>query len=192
MHKTLQVTVLIGDPIHFDDLFSVEETTDASRGKLYDAVASRIGHQLQNLKVQVDKLALEKSIQLENYNKDGSERAADILHQVDWDPFGLGSDEYLVDESSVEEARDQLKLSDTSPEESTPDRFFRMGFSCEGGISSRIRSYMDPTELMGFAARGLFMNRRPNENCSSISDVRPLRAWKQFFEANLLQQWNTC
>ncbi|XWS57502.1 hypothetical protein CRYUN_Cryun09bG0179600 [Craigia yunnanensis] len=186
------VTVLIGDPVHFDDLLNVEETTDASRGKLYDAVASRIGHQLQNLKVQVDKLALEKSIRVENYNKDGAERAADILHQVDWDPFGLGSDEFLVDESSVEEAPVQLKLSATSPEESTPDRYFRMGFSYEGGISSRIRNYMDPTELMGFAARGLFMNRRPNENRSSITDVRPLRAWKQFFEANLLQQWNTC
>ncbi|XVF31380.1 hypothetical protein REPUB_Repub16aG0141000 [Reevesia pubescens] len=191
------VTVLIGDPIHIDDLLNVEETTDASRGKLYDAVASRIGHQLQNLKVQVDKLALEQSFRLQNHNKDGAESAAaDILLQVDWDPFGLGRDEYMVIESSrEEETRVQLKLTATSPEESTPDRYFRMGFSYEGGIASRIRGYMDPTELMGFAARGLFMNRRPKENTTNtacISEIRPLRAWKQFLEANLLQQWNTC
>ncbi|GMJ11769.1 hypothetical protein like AT3G05510 [Hibiscus trionum] len=184
------VTVLIGDPIPFDDLLNVEDTSDASRGKLYDAVASRIGHQLQNLKVKVDKLALEQSIQLENLNKDGAERAANILHHVD--PFGLGSLEYMADESSVEKARAQTKPNDISPEEAAPDRYLRMGFSCEGGIGSRIRSYMDPTELMGFAARGLLMNQRLKENYSNMGDMRPLKTWKRFFEANLLQQWNTC
>ncbi|XVF41872.1 hypothetical protein PTKIN_Ptkin01aG0315500 [Pterospermum kingtungense] len=188
------VTVVIGDPIHFDDLLNVEEATDATRGNLYDAVASRIGHQLQNLKVQVDKLALEQSIRLENHNKDGAERAAAILHQVDWDPFGLGSNESMVDESLADETRVQLELSSTSPEESTLDRDFRTGISCERGISSRIRDCMDPTtELMGFAARGLFMNQRPKHNfTSSTSDIRPLRAWKQFLEANMSQQWNAC
>lgn len=171
----------------------MEEATDASRGNLYDAVASRIGHHLQNLKVQVDKLSLEQSIQLENHNKDGAERAASILHQIDWDPFGLGSNESMVDELPAEETRVHLKPSSLCPEESTPDRDFSMGFTCEGGISSRTRSYMDPTELMGFAARGLFMNRRPQKNYTSISDnVRPVRAWNQFVEANLLQQCNAC
>ncbi|KAE8706441.1 Detected protein of confused Function [Hibiscus syriacus] len=112
------VTVLIGDPILFDDLLNVEDASDASRGKLYDAVASRIGIQLQNLKVKVDKLALEQSIQSENLNKDGAERAASILHQVDWDPFGLGSHGY-ADESSVEKTQVETKLSDISPEEAT-------------------------------------------------------------------------
>ncbi|XVE89643.1 hypothetical protein DITRI_Ditri20bG0012200 [Diplodiscus trichospermus] len=187
------VTVLIGDPIRFDDLLNVEETTDdASRGKLYDTVASRIGHQLQNLKVQVDRLALEQSLLLQNHSEDGAERAAHILHQVDWDPFGTGNNKYMVDESSVEQTLVHLKPSDTLPEESTQDQYFRMGFSCEGGITSRIRSYMDSTELMGFAARGLFMNCRLKENRSRISYISPVRAWKQFFEAHLLQQWNTC
>ncbi|XVF06030.1 hypothetical protein REPUB_Repub06bG0013100 [Reevesia pubescens] len=189
------VTVLIGDPIHFDDLLNVEEITDASRGKLYDAVASRMGHQLQNLKVQVDKLAVEQSIKFENHHKDGAERAADILHQVDWDPFGFGANEYMsLHESWQEETGVQLNLNATCPEESTPDQYFKTGFSYEGGIASRIRSYMDPTELMGFAARGLFMNCRSEENTASVSKIRPLalRAWKQFLEANLLQQWNTC
>ncbi|TYH34608.1 hypothetical protein ES332_D13G137400v1 [Gossypium tomentosum] len=184
------VTVLIGDPIIFDDLLNSEEATEASRGKLYDAVASRIGHQLQNLKVKVDKLALEQSIRLENHNKDGAERAANILHQVDLDPFGLGSHEYIRYESLVEET--QTKQNDMSPEEATADVYTRMGYSCEGGIGSRIRSYMDPTELMGFAARGLLMNCRSKEKYSDTSDIRPLKTWKQYLEANMLKQWNTC
>ncbi|KAG8472772.1 hypothetical protein CXB51_034672 [Gossypium anomalum] len=184
------VTVLIGDPIIFDDLLNSEEATEASRGKLYDAVASRIGHQLQNLKVKVDKLALEQSIRLENHNKDGAERAANILHQVDLDPFGLGSHEYIRYESLVEETR--TKLNDTSPEEATADGYTRMGYSCEGGIGSRIRSYMDPTELMGFAARGWLMNCRSKEKYSDTSDIRPLKTWRQYLEANMLKQWNTC
>ncbi|KAE8733388.1 Subunits of heterodimeric actin filament capping protein Capz superfamily isoform 1 [Hibiscus syriacus] len=117
----LLVTVLIGDPIHFDDLLNVEDTSDASRGKLYDAFASRIGHHLQNLKVKVDKLALEQYIELENHNKDGAECAANFLHQVDWDPFGLGNHEYMAAESSVEKTQDRTKLNDIGPEEATPD-----------------------------------------------------------------------
>ncbi|KAE8686605.1 hypothetical protein F3Y22_tig00111053pilonHSYRG00022 [Hibiscus syriacus] len=159
------VTVLIGYPILFDDL-------------------------LNSLKVKVDKLALEQSIQSENLNKDGAERKASILHQVDWDPFGLGSHGYMADESSVEKTRVETKLNDISPEEATPDRHLRMGFS-RGGIGSRFRGYMDPTELMGFAARGLLMNRRSKENCSDVGDIRPLKTWKRFFESNLLLQWNT-
>lgn len=184
------MTVLIGDPIIFDDLLNAEEATEASRAKVYDAVASRIGHQLQNLKVKVDQLALEQSIRLENHNKDGAGRAANILHQVDWDPFGLGSLEYNRDESLVEET--EMKLNGTSPEESTADGYTRTGYSCEGGIGSWIRSYMDRTELMGFAARGLLMNCRSKEKYSETSDIRPLKTWKQFLEANMLKQWNTC
>ncbi|OMP03289.1 Tafazzin [Corchorus olitorius] len=187
------VTVLIGDPIHFDDILNAEETTDASRGKLYDAVASRIGHHLQNLKGQVEKLALEQSMLLENQHKSGAERAADILHQVDWDSFGVGSNEYMVEKSLEQGTQVRQNLNLTCPEESTPDHCYsRMGYSREGGIASRIRSSMDPTELMGFAARGLFMSRRASESSVSTSDIRPVRAWKQVLEANSLQQWNTC
>ncbi|XP_050384185.1 uncharacterized protein LOC126800815 [Argentina anserina] len=53
----LSVTVVIGDPIYFDDLLNNEEAKHLSRGKLYDAVSSRIGHRLRQLKVQVDRLA---------------------------------------------------------------------------------------------------------------------------------------
>lgn len=52
----------------------------------------------------------------------------------------------------------------------------KVGFSYQGsGFVSKIRGYMDPTELMSFAARGLFMNQ-------SVEGIRPLRAWNSFWK----------
>ena len=52
----------------------------------------------------------------------------------------------------------------------------KVGFSYQGsGFVSRIRGYMDPTELMSFAARGLFMNQ-------SVEGIRPLQAWNSFWK----------
>ena len=191
------MTVLIGDPIYFDDLLDEEQSQDISRGELYDAVSSRIGHRLQVLKVQVEKLALEHSIQLQNHHHtQTTERAAGILHQVDWESFGMESYITCEDDSSSSRLKieSQTKLNVTNPQEPTTttpsERYFRMGFSYETGLVSRIRGYMDPTELMGFAARGLFLNRRAEEKLASIQEIRPLKAWKQFLEANRLHQRN--
>ncbi|XP_040375093.1 tafazzin isoform X2 [Rosa chinensis] len=151
-----RVTVVIGDPIYFDDLLNNEGAKHLSRGKLYDAVSSRIGHRLRQLKVQVDKLT--KGTQLLN---DGS----------------------LIEETP------ELVVAGTQEPRSF-DRF-RVGFSKDGWIASRMRSFMEPTELMGFAARGLFVNRRAVETSESGSRrVGPLKAWNQFLEANVLPRWN--
>lgn len=56
---------------------------------------------------------------------------------------------------------------------------------------SRIRGYMDPAELMGFAARDLFMKRKSENNSSNLKEVGPLEAWKRFLEANLIQKLNS-
>ncbi|KAF8394578.1 hypothetical protein HHK36_020791 [Tetracentron sinense] len=190
------VTVLIGDPIHFDDLLTMDDTQHVSRGNLYDAISSRIGHRLHELKAQVDKLALEQSLQLRDYSLQNTERAAGILQQVDWEAFGMET--YILaddDSSSLRQTiQTQPKLNlDQLQGPTSSDRYFRMGFSYEVGIMSRIRGYVDPTELMGFAARGLFMNcRMQQESTTSVHEVGPLRAWKQFLEANVFQQWNSC
>lgn len=151
------VTVVIGDPIYFDDLLNTEGAKRLSRGKLYDAVSSRISHRLRQLKVQVDKLA----------------QATQLLN----------------DGSLMEETPEQLVVPGTQEPRSF-DRF-RVGFSREGWIASRMRSFMEPTELMGFAARGLFMNRRADKTSPSGSRrVGPLKAWNQFLEANVLPRLN--
>lgn len=196
------MTVLIGDPINFNDLLNAEETKSVSRGKLYDAVASRIGHRLHELKAQVDKLALQGELELKNHSTRSTERAVRILHQVDWESLGMESFTSSEDEPWVkQEAQVQPKLEASyqkEPEASyqkdlvSCDWYFRVGFSNEREItSSRMRGFMDQSELMGFAARGLFMNRRA-QHVSSPGEARPLKAWKQFFEANVLRQWNYC
>lgn len=48
-----------------------------------------------------------------------------------------------------------------------------------------------PTELMGFAARDLFMKRKSENNSSNLKEVGPLEAWKRFLEANLIQKLNS-
>uniref|UniRef100_A0A803Q088 Tafazzin family protein n=1 Tax=Cannabis sativa TaxID=3483 RepID=A0A803Q088_CANSA len=189
------VTVLIGDPIHFDDLLDAEGAKSESTGKLYDAVASRIGRQLHELKVQVDQLALQQQLELQNHHGRSAERAAGILQQVDWESFGMESftsDDYEA--SSIEETKAKPNTSYQQQDEVvTPDRYFRVGFSYDGVIGSRMRSFVDPSELMGFAARGLFMNRKA-QNISSTThrEVGPLQAWKQFLEANVLRQLKYC
>lgn len=180
-----RVTVLLGDPIHFDDILDAEGVENISRGKMYDAVSSRIGQRLQQLKVQVEKLALEQSVEFQQAAAGITERAADMLQQVDWGSFGAGS------HVSTEE-RDLPCEPRPSQELLSSDRYFRIGFSYDSIIISRMRGYMDSTELLGFAARGLFMNFRAREHTACIRDVGPVRAWKQFLEANLLGQWNAC
>lgn len=187
--------VLVGDPIHFDDLLNVEGLQHVSRGKLYDAVASRIGHRLQELKMQVDKLALEQSMQLCAHSMQNSQRVTGILQQFDWESFGIETDASSEQHLSTQNPHIQPEEHLAGPPKDTTgtDRYVRLDFSYEGGLMSRMRGYMDPSELMGFAARGLFMNsRRPREKSEDTRVVGALKAWKQYMEANVLRNWNTC
>ncbi|TXG65099.1 hypothetical protein EZV62_006374 [Acer yangbiense] len=131
------VTVVIGDPIEFDDLVNEEQNNKhVSRGKLYDAVASRIGHRLQQLKVQVDKLALEQP---------SVERAMEMLKQFDWESLGMANDVVTEDGLFGQESQADAYINGSKRRVLVAWR-------------NRIRGYMEPSELMGFAARGLFMN----------------------------------
>lgn len=185
------MTILIGDPIQFDNLLNSEGAKSLPRGKLYDAVATRIGHQLHELKVQVDKLTLQQEHELQNRPFRNTERSAEILQQVDWESFGIGSFTSNEDDKWPEkETQIQRKLESSYQKEPSPsDWYFRVGFSYERGIASRMRGFMDPTEFMSFAARGLFMNRKA-QKVSSPREAGPLKAWKQFLEANALRQRN--
>ncbi|KAF9622058.1 hypothetical protein IFM89_029342 [Coptis chinensis] len=186
------VTVLIGDPIHLDDLVSADDRF-ISRGELYDAISLRIGHRLQELKVQVDKLALQHSLEVQTHTSQNGERATGILQQVDWEAFGMSS--YILadkDSSSLTGVTEEpQKLNIHHEVQPTYDRYFRVSFFHEGGLMSRVHGYMYPTELMGFAARGLFMNTRNQiDDQNNVKEVGPLKAWKQYFEASIFCQWN--
>lgn len=179
------VTVLIGDPIEFNDIRNLEENQDVSRGKLYDAVSARIGDRLKKLKACVDRLAIEQSLQSQNYPWNCTDRAAGMLQQVDWESLGmesyLGTDCDPLPRRQGLQAEEKLDIT-SKQEDDSPNRYFKMGFSYECGMVSRIRGYVDPTELMGFAARGLFANPRMNENIKYVQGEGPLKAWNNFWK----------
>lgn len=192
------MTVLVGHPIHFDDLLREEINSEVPRGKIHDAISLRIGQRLQELKARVDKIALEQSLAAaHSHPVPEAERVAGILHQVDWESFGMES--YMASVITADHRRERHSVQQSGlpqpvePSNSASDaKFFTTGFSYEGGIMSRIQSYVNPTELMGFAARGLFLNSGGTENRTQVQIVQPPRAWKQYLAASLSQQWNAC
>ncbi|XP_061357470.1 uncharacterized protein LOC133301788 isoform X2 [Gastrolobium bilobum] len=180
------VTVLIGDPINFDDILNMEKGPDVPRRRLYDAVASRIGDRLLELKVQVDAIAIEQEMQLQDHSSHSMERASGILQQVDWELFGMDSFMSVDDDSKQRQDTVVLpNISVSQHQQSHRDQSWRVGFSY------KMRGYMDQMELMSFAARGLFMNNETKISADCNREIGPLKAWKQFLEANLLRQWNS-
>lgn len=175
----MQVTVLIGDPIEFTDLRNMEETQYVSRGKLYDAVSARIGDHLRKLKTCVDRLAIEQSLQSQNYPWGCSDRAARILQQVDWESVGMES--YIGTDCESSRQRQSLH-AEGKLEDNSANHYFKVGIPYEGGMISRSRGYMDPTELMGFAARGLFTSRSMKGDMKYIQGEGPFKTWNDFWK----------
>lgn len=182
--------MLVGDPIEFDDLFSMEENQNMSRGKLYDAVAARIGERIKKLKEQVDRLALNQLLQSQNYPSKCTERATGILQKVDWESLGMEDYNGALDDHIPGKQdfvpKPQVNHMNDKKENDSPSRYVRVGFSYGAGTISRIRGYMDPTELMGFAARGLFMSCKMNGSFRSLQGDGPSKAWKNFMEAHFV------
>nr|GLL37326.1 tafazzin isoform X1 [Ipomoea trifida] len=177
------VTVLVGDPIEFDDLIAAEGEQNISRGKLYDAVSARIGDRLEKLKAQVDRLAAKQS---QEYDVPVTERATGILQQVDWESFGM--DTYTHPDSHSSSLKRECPL-EAEPAETNvhvnQDSYLRMGFSGNGRFASRIKNYMDSTDITLFSARGLFARNKAKCDAVTIQDFSPLRAWH-----NLLRRSN--
>ncbi|KAG8363852.1 hypothetical protein BUALT_Bualt19G0065500 [Buddleja alternifolia] len=169
------VTILVGDPISFDDIINKGANENISRGKLYDDISTRIGVRLQQLKLQVERLAIEQALQLQKYPSRVTERAAGILQKVDWESLGMENYISFDDNSPRQDCMLEPDVSQHHVQENSSqgDRRFRVGD--EGGFVSRLRGYMESTELMGFAARGLFTNNRTKEYFASVQGVSPLR-----------------
>ncbi|KAK4732027.1 hypothetical protein R3W88_025015 [Solanum pinnatisectum] len=138
-------------------------------GKLYDAVSTRIGDQLQMLKAQVDRLAVQEALQSQHYHDYVAERAAGIVQHVDWE--ALGMDNYMSigeDHASPprQEPSSEQPLVEKQMEENSQDRYFR---------------YTGSTELMLCSARCLVANSRVKENFENIQEIAPLKAWNNFW-----------
>ncbi|XP_047322393.1 tafazzin [Impatiens glandulifera] len=177
------VTVLIGDPIYFDDLLAKENHIKL-RGSLHDAVSLRIGNRLQELKAQAERLALENT---QNYNSlNHTERATIILQKVDWE--SLGMDSYVIPEihnppKQMQESSEHEQKTgfthleeehDTLLNESSPS--WAASISSEGGsIVSRVKGYIDLTETR------VILSTRVAEHLNNVRDSTPLKAWKRYW-----------
>lgn len=190
--------MVVGDPIYFEDLLvSKDDIPDASRGTLYDAVSTRIGRRLQELKVQADKLALEQQFELQQYHMREGKHGYGVWQQVDWEAFGM-ENVMPSSESDGDSSQVSKQILPNQPKEESVeqpvkrnfyDRTIRMGFSYDGGIMSRVRYYVNPAELMGFAARGLFMNGQLlDEGGLNIQETRPGKVWKKFVNNRLSEE----
>ncbi|CAH2046534.1 unnamed protein product, partial [Thlaspi arvense] len=127
------VKIYIGNPIHFDDLLGTEEAENVSRKHLYDAVSSRIGQRLYELKAQVDRVSLEQQSLMSQDARTSSDRAADIFHRVDWDSFGMGA-HFSEESSTINKQLGNDCLVSSSLDRQIPKR----GFSSEAGMSLKI------------------------------------------------------
>ncbi|GMG99739.1 hypothetical protein Nepgr_001579 [Nepenthes gracilis] len=183
------VTVLIGDPISFDDLLKSRVTELASRENLCDAISSRIGNRLQELKAQVDQLALEQSTRMRNLTPSIADKAMVFLQQVDWELFGISSWIVSPDDSTAKQEKSQEQQIHIHRKLPTSDRRYQMKAMIEEGIRSRIRGCLESTEMTVFAGRSFLLNQRKNKYVD-VRDVSPLQAWKPYGDANWQRQWN--
>ncbi|CAO2832819.1 unnamed protein product [Amaranthus hypochondriacus] len=185
------VTVLIGDPVEFDDLLNTEGTELVSRENLYDAVSTRIGERLKELKLQVDKLALEKPLRVKEYALQGIDRAAGMLQQVDWELFGMNS--YISAQNDSEKRKldgqnEEVILS--NQEEWISSHYNKSRFT-DFSIMAKVQSFMKSTEYIGFAARRASLNPF-NRTSREYWRVNPVRVWKQWLEASYGATVNLC
>lgn len=202
-----RVIVVVGDPIHFDDLIvdNGEDTQHISRGILYDKATERIGQQLQQLKVEVDRLAAEQKAELQSRCIDDTVNDGYRLwQQVDWEAFGIGN-MLSSDREPLKQVQHELLLAEQStslPKQAEPELHLEeqsvspvpgAAISPDVGVPHWFRRHSDPSELMGFAARGLLKNGRFMEegyrqfpDSTALDDV-----WWGAQANNAMPRWST-
>lgn len=178
-----QVTVVVGDPISFEDLLLSKDHTQEgdSRGALYDAVSSRIGHRLRELKVLAEQLALEHHHEVQQHHMHNGNHGCGIWQQVDWEALGMET-VMSSDGDSTQIVRKPTPNPSNQPmERNQGHQTVNRGLLHESGVMSRVRGYVNPYEFMGFAARGLLKNGRlPDEDGSNIQVVGMVKAWRRY------------
>ncbi|KAL9233313.1 hypothetical protein vseg_008331 [Gypsophila vaccaria] len=188
------VTVLIGDPMEFDDLLNGEGAEFASKGDLYDAVSLRIGQRLQHLKIEVDNLALVQGRPTQELSVPSMKRATGILQHIDWESLGMESHAFCGDESTLTSQGRQNEEVITSHQElsiSEQNDTNQTEVADNGGMMSRIQRSIGSVEFMGFAARGLFQNRLLDLS-DRYKKPSPLGAWKQLLESSYGRSVQLC
>lgn len=189
-----RVIVVVGDPINFDDLLidNCDDTQHISRGILYDKATERIGQRLQELKVEVDRLAAEQQSELQNHNV--SDDGYRLWQQVDWEGFGIGSSMLSSEPSAV-----QVPSKEAEPEphlevERSASPAPSASTSYNVAVPHWFQRHVDPSELMGFAARGLIKNGKFLEEGyreQQQQSATTLNTWWISRANNAAHRWST-
>lgn len=189
-----RVIVVVGDPINFNDLIvdNSDDTQHISRGILYDKATQRIGQRLQELKAEVDRLAAEQQSEVQNYYIHNTvDDGYRLWQQVDWEAFGIGSSMSSSEPSAVQEPP---KQGEPEPhlEEQSVSPVPSAATSYDVGVPHWFRRHMDPSELMGFAARGLLKNGRfMEEGYREFQEQATLNTWWGSQANNAVPRWST-
>uniref|UniRef100_A0A0A8YVG9 Tafazzin family protein n=1 Tax=Arundo donax TaxID=35708 RepID=A0A0A8YVG9_ARUDO len=191
-----RVIVVVGDPINFDDLIidNSNDTQHISRGILYDKATERIGQRLQELKAEVDRLAVEQQSELQNHNMNNmSDGGYRLWQQVDWEAFGIGSSMLSSEPSAIQEPSKQAKPEPHLEVEQSVSPAASEVISYDAAVPHWFRRHLDPSELMGFAARGLIKNGRfLDEGYREFQEPSTLNTWWWGSRAsNAVPRWST-
>nr|XP_034594542.1 uncharacterized protein LOC117856246 [Setaria viridis] len=183
-----RVIVVVGDPINFDDLIidNSDDTQHTSRGILYDKATQRIGQRLQELKVEVDRLAAEQQSELQNHNiHNVSDDGYRLWQQVDWEGFGIGNSMLSSEPSAVQE---QSKEAEPEPRLEVEQSVSPA--PSDVAVPNWFRCHVDPSELMGFAARGLIKNGKLEEGYRELQEPTTLNTWWWSQANNAVPRWS--
>jgi len=186
-----QVIVVVGDPINFDDLMidNSDDTQHISRGILYDKATQRIGQRLQELKVEADRLASEQQSELRNHHMQNvSDDGYRLWQQVDWEGFGIGSSMLSSEPSFVQEQSKEAEPEPPVEQSLSPAPSAAISFN----VPHWFQRHVDPSELMGFAARGLIKNGKfLEEGYRELQEPATLNCWWLSQANNAVPRWST-
>jgi len=186
-----QVIVVVGDPINFDDLIidNSDDTQHISRGILYDKATQRIGQRFQELKVEVDRLASEQQSELRNHHMQNvSDDGYRLWQQVDWEGFGIGSSMLSSKPSFVQEQSKEAEPEPPVEQSLSPAPSAAISFN----VPHWFQRHVDPSELMGFAARGLIKNGKfLEEGYRELQEPATLNSWWRSQANNAVPRWST-
>lgn len=205
-----RVIVVVGDPINFDDLMAdnSNDSQHISRGDLYDKVTERIGQRLQQLKVEVDRLAAEQKAELQNRcTADTVNDGYKVWQRVDWESFGIGNMLSSAEHSSAQEPPKQIQhevllaeqtvSSPATQAEPEPrleeEQSIFSPISRDAGVPHWFSRHTDASEFMGFAARGLVRNGRyMQEGYWQCQEPSAFNAWWEAQTSTaMMPRWST-
>ncbi|BBN00060.1 monolysocardiolipin acyltransferase [Marchantia polymorpha subsp. ruderalis] len=190
-----KVTVIVGDPIELDDLVQKHSEEGLPKAVLYDAIALRIEKRMWTMKKELDELVATNRSRDSRMKVHMVENVDGIWQYVDWEAQGFLSNESDSERRSrfsmsgvtqgtsvkfsdvTHRTEEDIEANKLEPEPVNTKHYPESESEVTltdiyHGAVKRIQGHMDPSMLMGFAARS-FLRYGPR-----FQDVEDSRSWK--------------